>query len=47
MLEFILLLAAFVLLALAALGIGHPRLAVGWAGLACFVLVPLIEAWPG
>lgn len=49
MLTFILLLAAFVLLALAALGIGHPRVNLVAAGLACYVAVAvaLVKAWPG
>jgi len=46
MLTFLLLLAAFIGLGLTAFGVGHPRLHFGWAGLACFVLVPLIAAWP-
>lgn len=47
MLTFVLPLAAFVLFALAALGIGHPRVNFVAAGLACWVLVALIAAWPG
>jgi hypothetical protein len=46
-LTFILLLAAFVLLAMAAFGIGHPRVNFLAAGLACFMLDLLIKAWPG
>jgi hypothetical protein len=46
MLTFILLLAAFILFALAAFGIGHPRVNFLAAGLACWVLVALINAWP-
>jgi len=47
MLTFVLLLAAFVLFTLAAFGIGHPRVNFTAAGLACWVLVSLIAAWPG
>jgi hypothetical protein len=46
MLEFLLLLAAFLCLVAAAAGV-TARVALGWAGLALFVLVPLIHAWPG
>jgi hypothetical protein len=46
MLTFILLLASFVLFALAAFGVGHPRVNFVAAGLACYVLVALIAAWP-
>jgi hypothetical protein len=47
MLTFVLLLAAFVLFALATFGIGHPRVNFVAAGLACWVAVALITAWPG
>jgi hypothetical protein len=48
MLEFVLLLIAVILLALATAGVGSPpRFSLGWAGLTLFVLVFLIEAWPG
>ena len=46
MLTFILLLAGFILFVLAALGISHPRVNFIAAGLACWVLVALINAWP-
>lgn len=43
-----LLLFAFICLVLAAYGVRPtPRIHLGWAGLALFVLVPLIAAWPG
>ena len=48
MLEFILLLAAFICFLLAAISVSlHARLNLIGAGLALFVLVPLIHAWPG
>jgi len=33
----VLLIFAFVLLVLAALNVGSPRVSIGWAGLACWV----------
>lgn len=42
-----LLLFAFVCLTLAAIGITPARIHLGWAGVALFVLVSLIGAWPG
>jgi hypothetical protein len=46
-LEFLLYLAAFVLFLLAAFRVAERR--VGWVagGLACWVAVSLINAWPG
>lgn len=46
MLAFLLYLAAFILFLLAAFGVGS-RIALGWLGLACFVLPSVIAAWPG
>lgn len=42
----ILLIAAFVLFALAAFGVGHPRVNLVAAGLACWVLTVVIAAFP-
>jgi hypothetical protein len=48
MLEFLLYLAAFVCFALAAVGVGAVRIvALVPLGLALWVLVSLVEAWPG
>jgi hypothetical protein len=38
----ILLLVAVVLLVLAAIGVGAPRVSLGWLGLACWALVALL-----
>lgn len=46
LLIFLCYLAAFILALLAAFGVGS-RVALGWLGLACFVLPSLIAAWPG
>jgi hypothetical protein len=46
-LTFILLLAGFVLFVLAALDVIVPRINLIAAGLACWILVALIAAWPG
>jgi hypothetical protein len=43
----VLLIVAVILLILAAFGVGAPRVHLGWLGLACFVAVSLIHAWPG
>lgn len=45
MIEFILLLIAFILLILAAFRVSGP-IDLGWAGTATFILVFLIRAWP-
>jgi lipopolysaccharide export LptBFGC system permease protein LptF len=37
-----LLLLAVVLLGLAAFGVGHPRVSLGWLGLACWALYVLL-----
>lgn len=43
----ILLVAAFVLLFLAGIGVpDSPRFRLGWMGLACVVLVYLVTHWP-
>jgi hypothetical protein len=42
MLYVILLLLAVVLLASAASGVGHPRVSLGWLGLACWALYVLL-----
>lgn len=43
----ILLVAAFVLCALAAIGVpDSPRFRLGWAGIACALLAWLIVQWP-
>lgn len=47
MLPFILLLLGFVLFVLAALGVASARINLIAAGLACWILVALINAWPG
>lgn len=46
MLTVILYLAAFILFALAAIGVPVPRVNLIAAGLACWVLVALMGAWP-
>lgn len=46
MLTFILLLLGFVCFVLAAFGVPS-RINLIAAGLACWILVPLIAAWPG
>lgn len=46
MLSFLLYLIAFVCFVLVALGIGPARLNLLGVGLASWVLVPLIHAWP-
>jgi len=38
----VLLLLAVILLALAAVGVAHPRVGLGWAGLACWATVALL-----
>jgi hypothetical protein len=38
-----LLIAAFVLFILAALSVSMPRVVLGWAGLACWVLKEILE----
>ena len=40
--DLILLIAAFILFVLAALGVSAGRVSLGWAGLACWVLTLLI-----
>jgi hypothetical protein len=47
MIDFVLLLAAFILFVLSALGVSASRVNLLAAGLACWVLVLLIKAWPG
>lgn len=47
MLTVILLLVAFILFVLAALGLPVPRVNLVAAGLACWVFVVLMGAWPG
>ena len=42
MITTILLVAAFVLLVLAALNVAAPRISLGWAGLACYLLALLL-----
>lgn len=42
MISTILLVFAFVLAALAAAGVGHPRVHLGWAAIACWVLEVLL-----
>lgn len=44
MLTVILLLAALVCFLLAAFGVPTSRVSIGWIGLACWVLVPLLAA---
>lgn len=44
---FVLLLASFLCLVFAALGVSVNRVSLLASGLALFVLVPLIAAWPG
>lgn len=46
MLTFILLLIGFILFLLAAISIPSPRINLVAAGLACWILVALIGAWP-
>lgn len=46
MLTVLLLLGAFICFALAAIGVPAGRVNLIAAGLALFVLVPLINAWP-
>ena len=42
----ILMVSAFVFLVLATLGVpSHPRLSLGWAGMACWALSILLSAW--
>lgn len=42
MINTILLVFAFVLACLAAAGVGHPRLHLGWAAMACWFLTLLL-----
>lgn len=46
MLIALLLCAAVILAVLAALNVGSPKLSLGWAALACYLIVVLIEHWP-
>lgn len=43
----VLLVLTVVLCGLAAFGVGHPRLHLGWLGVACAALALLIGNWPG
>jgi len=47
MLDFLLYLVAFVCFLLVAFGVGPARVNLLAVGLAAWVLVPLIHAWPG
>lgn len=47
MLTFLLLTFGFICFVLAAFGVATPRLNLIAAGLALWILVPLIAAWPG
>ena len=47
MLAFVLYLIAFVCFVLIAFGVPVPRVSLLGVGLGCWVLVPLIKAWPG
>lgn len=48
MLVLVLLIFAFVLLVLAALNVpSHPRLSLGWAGLACFMAAQIVPKISG
>jgi uncharacterized membrane protein len=47
MLAFVLYLIAFVCFVLVAFGVGPSRVNLLGIGLGCWVLVPLIHAWPG
>jgi len=46
MIEFLLLLIGFILFVLAAVGVSSSRVNLVAAGLACWILVALIGAWP-
>lgn len=46
MIPFILLLAGFILFVLAAISVPVPRVNLVAAGLACWILVALMGAWP-
>jgi phage-related holin len=44
MILIVLYIAAFILTLLAALGVGHPRFQLGWAGVACIALAMAVSA---